>query len=810
MVGISIIGSVFLYFLSPVLLRKLISGPEGSSLPPGPPNRYAFLRKYPERALHAWQKTYGPLFSIWMGRQLFIVISDPQIAQDLLVTNGSVFSSRKQYFMKSQVILRGRAITASIYGDKWRQHRRIASQALSPKALQEHSNIIDYEAHMFIRSLYEGSEGGLVPIDPANHCDRFALNIMLMISFATRTCSTSVPLIEKAVELGMEFMALAGPWSNAIDFLEPLQWIPTKMRARGHRLHDGLVEVYGNMIDRTQARMDRGEDIPDCLVKTLIKTREKENLDREDLCMLSTAFMLGGVHSTSGIIKWFLALIPSHPEIQARAHEELDRVIGRDRWPTIEDEQQLPYTCALIKEVQRIHSPFWSPTPHYSTEDFVYKGMFIPKNTAVVLDCYTLHHNEELYPNAYLGDTLDCCETKYPNAKDRDLWTFGAGRRICPGLSAAEHELWLAISRLLWSFRFESLPEEPINLTEYEGSSGRTPLPFRLKFLPRVEKLDGTTPTYIYNYEQHSSSHVPIHSPLELVAGCGHPCVGYFEISTAPCKYLLSRIVNVIEASKKLAAYTAVDKHIKPEHIVGDYSTLLFQHQKLTGTLKIIGIGSGSTVPYVVDRIVQQGVEANKGRIFVPTGFQSKELIVSAGLTLGDVDQISAIDVTIDGADEVDKNLNCIKGGGACHLREKVIAEAASTFVVVADYRKNAEFLGTNWAPGVPIEVVPFAYVKVLRDLKALGSPNATLRMAVKKAGPVVTDNGNFVIDAPFAREDMLEPATMLRKIKLLTGVVEVGLFCNIVKAAYFGNADGSVSIRKADGTVEELAPLSS
>ncbi|KAG6837400.1 ribose-5-phosphate isomerase rki1 [Arthromyces matolae] len=153
----------------------------------------------------------------------------------------------------------------------------------------------------------------------------------------------------------------------------------------------------------------------------------------------------------------------------------------------------------------------------------------------------------------------------------------------------------------------------------------------------------------------------------------------------------------------------------------------------------------------------------------------------------------------------VDNDLNCIKGGGACHLREKIVAEAASTFIVVADYRKNAEILGTNWAPGVPIEVVPFAYAKVLRDLKALGSPTATLRMAVKKAGPVVTDNGNFVIDAPFGRELMLNPTALLTKIKLLTGVVEVGLFCNIVKAAYFGNADGSVTIRKSDGTTEEL-----
>ncbi|KAJ2933110.1 hypothetical protein H1R20_g3983, partial [Candolleomyces eurysporus] len=240
-----------------------------------------------------------------------------------------------------------------------------------------------------------------------------------------------------------------------------------------------------------------------------------------------------------------------------------------------------------------------------------------------------------------------------------------------------------------------------------------------------------------------------------------------------------------IESSKRLAAYTAVDHHIKPEH-------------------RIIGIGSGSTVPYVVDRIVQQGVEANKDRVFVPTGFQSKQLIVNAGLTLGDVDEYLSIDVTIDGADEVDRNLNCIKGGGACHLREKVIAEAAETFIVVADYRKNAESLGTNYPPGVPIEVVPFAYVKILNTLrKTFGSPNAALRMAVKKAGPVVTDNGNFVIDAPFEPGQLQDPAT---QIKLLTGVVEVGLFCNMAKAAYFGNEDGTVTIHRADGTVEQIA----
>ncbi|KIM37141.1 hypothetical protein M413DRAFT_31085 [Hebeloma cylindrosporum] len=494
---IAVMVATPLYFLAPIFLRVRISDRNGNTLPPGPPIRYAFLRNYPERALDYWAKKYGPLFSIWMGSQLFVVISDPQIARDLLVTQGATFSSRKRYFMKNQVILRGRAITASEYGDKWRQHRRIVAQVLAPKAMQGFASIMEYESHILIKSLYEEGQKGKLPINPAHYAGRFALNNMLIISFGMRTDSSSDPLVEKALILAMEFMDLTGPWSNVVDFFEPLQWIPTAKRSRGHKVHDGLINVYGSMIRRFQSRMDSGGEVPDFLVKTLIQCREEEGLDWEDICMLAAVFTLGGVPSTSGIIQWFLALIPSHPDIAAKAYEELDRVVGRERWPNIDDEFNLPYIRAIIKEVQRVHAPFWMATPHYTSQDFAYKGNFIPKDTAVVLNCYTLHHNEERYPDPftfkperYLGDDLSCAESaKLGNAMDRDHWTFGAGRRICPGLPAAERELWLAISRLLWAYTFHALPDEPISLEEYDGKSGRTPRAYRLRLVPRLETL---------------------------------------------------------------------------------------------------------------------------------------------------------------------------------------------------------------------------------------------------------------------------------------------------------------------------------
>ncbi|KAI7898636.1 ribose-5-phosphate isomerase [Cokeromyces recurvatus] len=235
--------------------------------------------------------------------------------------------------------------------------------------------------------------------------------------------------------------------------------------------------------------------------------------------------------------------------------------------------------------------------------------------------------------------------------------------------------------------------------------------------------------------------------------------------------------VDLIENGKRLAAYKAVDEHISPEN-------------------KVVGIGSGSTVVYVIERILQK--PELKDIIYVPTSFQSKLLIRDNGLKLGSIEQHDIIDVTIDGADEVDKDLNAIKGGGACQFQEKLVAEAAKKFVIVADFRKESKRLGTQWTKGIPIEVVPLCYHIVIKRIEnelSIKPKSCKLRMAINKAGPVVTDNGNFVIDADFGQLE--NPASLLKEIKLLTGVYEVGLFCNMASIAYFGEQDGSVHVLK-------------
>ncbi|KAF2405431.1 hypothetical protein EJ06DRAFT_540697 [Trichodelitschia bisporula] len=270
-----------------------------------------------------------------------------------------------------------------------------------------------------------------------------------------------------------------------------------------------------------------------------------------------------------------------------------------------------------------------------------------------------------------------------------------------------------------------------------------------------------------------------------------------------------------VEAAKRAAARAAVAAHFSPSYTY-------------------VGIGSGTTIIYVHDLPPHHTIH------FVPTGYQSRQVILKAGLTPTLFDHLPdavVLDVAFDGADEVDEELNCIKGGGACLFQEKLVAERARRFVCVADYRKSQPRLLTSW-PTIPIEVAPIAVSPVLRSLKALGSPDPIVRPgALDKSGPLKTDQDFFIIDAPFptllttkdvsagakgdGSDGKWEVQALSRAIKAITGVLEVGLFAGSdgdeiaakggkaggqkPVAVYFGMEDGSV-VKRTQGGDEKLA----
>jgi len=200
----------------------------------------------------------------------------------------------------------------------------------------------------------------------------------------------------------------------------------------------------------------------------------------------------------------------------------------------------------------------------------------------------------------------------------------------------------------------------------------------------------------------------------------------------------------------------------------------------------VIGLGSGSTVAYAAKEIGKR-IKAEKLCVkAVPTSYQAFMLAVENGIPITTLEENPTLDLTIDGADQIDENLNLIKGMGGALTREKIVAAASKTLIIIADERKKAKILGEN-GQKVPMEVLPFAAPFVIRKLSELGG-KPKIREGTGKVGPVVTDNGNFIIDVDFGL--IKNPEELEKKLKMVPGVVETGLFVNMADLVYLGKRD--------------------
>lgn len=208
----------------------------------------------------------------------------------------------------------------------------------------------------------------------------------------------------------------------------------------------------------------------------------------------------------------------------------------------------------------------------------------------------------------------------------------------------------------------------------------------------------------------------------------------------------------------------------------------------------IVGLGTGSTTAYTIQFLGERLKSGElKDIVGIPTSFQSEVLARQYGIPLTTLDAVDHIDIAIDGADEVDPKLNLIKGGGAAHTREKIVDTLAERFIVVVDGSKLVDKLGSVFP--VPVEVLPLAYAPVMRAIEKLGG-KPELRMGVKKAGPVVTDQGNMVIDAKFDSID--DPAELEKTLNNIPGVLENGLFVGVTNLVLIGEVkDGQPLVRQ-------------
>jgi len=198
----------------------------------------------------------------------------------------------------------------------------------------------------------------------------------------------------------------------------------------------------------------------------------------------------------------------------------------------------------------------------------------------------------------------------------------------------------------------------------------------------------------------------------------------------------------------------------------------------------IVGLGTGSTAFFAIQTLGQRVAKGLKIK-GIPTSEQSRRQALSEKIPLIDFDHTTHVDLTIDGADEIDPKFNLTKGGGGALLREKIVAQNSTTEIIIVDPSKRVQHLG---AFPLPVEVIPFGWQATRNHISRLGCEP---KLRLHKNAPFITDNGNYILDCDF--QTILDPPTTEQALNIICGVVECGLFTGLTDRVIIGYPDGTI-----------------
>ncbi|CAL1703919.1 unnamed protein product [Somion occarium] len=474
------IGLLFIFLLwISYRLRKV--GSREQDLPPGPPtvaiigNLDIFPTVHPYLKLTEWAKAYGDIYSLKLGPKTVVVVSSPRAVRECIDLRGSTMSGRP--YMYGVELIYGDAVDLVLvdYGPTWKALRRTVRDALSGEACMRHLPIQHAEATQLMYDFLENPQ-----------------NFYTHIYSIVEDIDNDMRLIGDLVKPG------GTPPIELIPILRyiPERWAPWKAQAREvralqRRLYFGLLDLC---IDRVDNEKRNG-----CFIEDVLDHQEEYGLDYEKIAYLIGTLMVAGADTTAVYLRFFVACMATYSDVQARAQQEIDSVIGSSRTPEVDDIDSLPFLKAVINEVHRFRPTAPLAIPHTNTVDERIGNFVIPKDSTILLNVWGIYRHEDYFenPNEFLPDRYMRSEYGTKPGVDttglRNDYGFGAGRRICPGMHLANNSIILNVMNFLWAFNFnvpkDSVTGEPIAIDLDNNTLDLTlgPNPYECDIKPRSE-----------------------------------------------------------------------------------------------------------------------------------------------------------------------------------------------------------------------------------------------------------------------------------------------------------------------------------
>jgi len=455
--------------------------PKGTSQPPGPPNwpivgSLFYLSKLPHRSLELLAKKYGPIMYMRLGYLNHIVISNAEMALEVLKIHDADFASRPSSIIGKYAGFEYSDVVFSPYGDNWRLLRKIcATELLTQARLKTFESGRQEEVARMVEKIAKyNQEGKVMKLRPIFH-ELTNNNICRMLFGKYREISDSFlkKEFDELVDCVIEMGEVGGKFniSDLIPILKPfdVQGLERQMKHISNRATNSLSIILNEY--RNGNKMVADSTVTD-FVETLLNHDGK--LDERSIMGVLADMLGGGTDSSAITMEWALTELIRHPKIMKRAQEELDTIVGMTRPVLPSDLPNLPYLQAIIKENFRLHPALPLGVPHFNSEDVQILNYNIPANTTVFVNIWAIGRDPKVWkkPLEFDPDRFSNSNIKV-GGSSYSLLPFGSGRRRCPGLDLAQLMVQYSLATILHAFDWFAQPgikPEDMNMMETFGA----------------------------------------------------------------------------------------------------------------------------------------------------------------------------------------------------------------------------------------------------------------------------------------------------------------------------------------------------
>ncbi|XP_047410503.1 cytochrome P450 2C18-like isoform X1 [Sciurus carolinensis] len=484
---------VLVISLSCLLLLSLWRQRSGrGKLPPGPMplpiigNILQIDAKNISKSLTNLSKVYGPVFTLYLGMRPTVVLHGYEAVKEALIDHGEVFSGRGSFPVPDRAN-KGLGVVLST-GKRWREMRRFSLMTLRNFGMGKRSieDRVQEEARCLVEELRKAKS---LPCDPTFILGCAPCNVICSIIFHNRFDYKDQHFLNFMGKLNESLEILSSPWIQVCNnFPVLIDYFPGSHKKFYKNVAD-MKEYFLEKIIEHQESLDMNcpRDFIDCF---LIKMEEEKDNPQteftiEALVNLVNDLFGAGTETTSTTLRYGLLHLLKNPEITEKVQEEIDRVIGRHRSPCMQDKSSMPYTEAVLHEIQRYIDLIPTNLPHAVNCDTKFRNYFIPKGTTIITSLTSVLHDSKEFPNPEKFDPGHFLDKNGKFKKSDYFMPFSTGKRICAGEGLARMELFLFLTTILQNFHLKSVVDpKDLDTTPVARGFISVPPAYQICFIP--------------------------------------------------------------------------------------------------------------------------------------------------------------------------------------------------------------------------------------------------------------------------------------------------------------------------------------